>query len=160
MGVDESTAGGHHFLEGMLIESDRLFLPVNEVGAFKVPPVQVAPENAEGIVLVVEMVFPVLKNHAVGIVVPSAARGGMELIAVGLGVVGRRKRLVGRANLDAVKCRTAGFGDGFAINRCDLDLFSLQPEMLQWIRREPEGVTTLRKGDIEALNQRVAVVNA
>ena len=75
-------------LDQLLRDGDGPFLPVNQVGAFKMPPVHVAPENTERIVLVVEVIDTVCKNHAVRVIVPATAGRGMELIAVRLGVVG------------------------------------------------------------------------
>ena len=60
---------------------------MDEIGALEMPPVHVSPKNSEGIVLVVEVIFPVSERHAVRVIVPTSARGGMELVAVWKGIV-------------------------------------------------------------------------
>ena len=55
------------------------------------PPVHVAPAPAVGIVLEEEVVFPCKEDEAVGVVVPAAARGEVELPAERLGVEGVRR---------------------------------------------------------------------
>ena len=66
--------------------------PVDEIPAYRMPPVHVAPAPAVGIVLEEEVVFPCKEDEAVGVVVPAAARGEVKLPAERLGVEG-----IGRA---------------------------------------------------------------
>ncbi len=59
------------------------------------PPVHVAPANIEGVVLIIQMVLSIVVNHSVGVIVPTAPRGHMKLITVGLIVVVIGERVIG-----------------------------------------------------------------
>ena len=120
----------------------------------------IAPENAEGIVLIIEMIFSAVKNQAVWIVVPPSPRRGVELIAVGLRVIGGRKRIASRADLDALKCCPQRVWHFLAINRRKRDLLSPQSVTVQRICRQPKGVGGLRQRDGKTLHQIAAIINS
>ena len=86
--IQKTATGPDAALDQLLRDRNRFFFPMNKIGTLKMPPVHVAPENTERIVLVVEVIDTVCKNHAVRVIVPATAGRGMELIAVRLGVVG------------------------------------------------------------------------
>ena len=85
--VDDGAAGEDHHA-AFFGEGDIEVLPVEEVGADGVPPTHVAPEIAEGVVLVEDVPFAVVIDEAVGVVGPVGLRSEVELRAEGFVVGG------------------------------------------------------------------------
>ena len=79
VGVVHHRAAGGHGPQGVGVEGDGELGPVHQVAAHGVAPVQVAPLDAVGVVLVQQMVLAAVVEQAVGVVVPAAARGEVEL---------------------------------------------------------------------------------
>ena len=103
--IDKAASGKHHVADRLLKQRDRFLFPVNQIDTFEVSPVHVAPGDSERIVLVVKMVFSVVKDHSVGVVVPTAARRGMKLVAIRLGIVVFAQSVRRGADLDLVESR-------------------------------------------------------
>ena len=82
----DDRAAAEHGAHGIGEEFVAQFLPVDHVFANSVSPVHIAPAPAVGIVLEKEVVFAAVENHSVGVVVPAAAGGEMELSAEGFTV--------------------------------------------------------------------------
>ena len=72
-------------------ECGLMLLPVEEVRGRGVPPVHVAPLSPVGVVLIVEVVFALMVDEAIGVVHPTVARS--EVIGCTVGVA----RLLGQA---------------------------------------------------------------
>ena len=71
-------------------QGKRQMFPVNHVRADRVCPAHVSPLVAEGIILVEEVIFAVVEDHAVWVVHPVAFRREMILWSEWLGVIARR----------------------------------------------------------------------
>ena len=68
------------------VECNGKMLPVHQVGTDGMAPVHGSPYIAIGIVLVEEVVFPFIEDHAIGIVRPHGVGAKMELGTVLFGV--------------------------------------------------------------------------
>lgn len=93
----DHAAAAEHCPESVGFDGLGLVLPVQEIGAHRVSPGHILPFGAVGVVLVVEMPFPVFVEHTVGVVHPSVKWGVVE----------------GRTILFAI-CRVEGVGEGHA----------------------------------------------
>ena len=68
-------------------DSDRLMIPMHQIGGGGMSPSHILPFGAVGIILIIEMPAAILIEHSVGIIHPSVERsmmkGGAILLAVG-----------------------------------------------------------------------------
>ena len=104
--IHDGAARGHG-AQLIGVQGHRQLGPVHQVAADGVAPVQVAPLDAVGIVLVEQVVLAPEAKQAVRVVVPAAPRGEVELRAQMLAVqLVRRHRL--RRQLQPVQRRRAG----------------------------------------------------
>ena len=64
------SAAGENQPQGIRVERNRKMLPMHQIGAHGMAPVHRPPYGAVGIVLVKQVVFAFVKEHAVGVVHP------------------------------------------------------------------------------------------
>jgi hypothetical protein len=79
IGVIDDRGAGVDLDFSLLGERERQMLPVDEIIADRMAPTHVPPFIAKGIVLIEEVVFAVVVDHAVRVVHPVSLRREMEL---------------------------------------------------------------------------------
>ena len=134
----------------------------------------VAPPDSKGVVLEVEVIFPVVIDHAVGVVVPTSTGADVELIPIRQGIVFCGTVLCGPvlcgpvlcgpgivrcSHLDQIERTIKGRRQLLALHRLDSDAFSGQVETLQWIGRQPIRGVVFWQSHREVLHEPIAVVN-
>jgi len=132
---------------------------MNQVFALEMPPVHVAPEDAERIVLIIEVVFAIVINHAVTIVVPATSRRDVELVAIRFGIVPVQLALEVVAATNEVEGASIGTFYLLTINRPDGDLLAAQAKIFQRIRRQPVRIADARQRNLKILNQPIVIVD-
>ena len=85
--VHKTTSIEGHVGNCLLKQRDRFFFLMNQVRAYKMAPVHVAPCNAKGVVLIIEMISTIEIHHPIRIIGPTATRSCVKLIAIRLVIV-------------------------------------------------------------------------
>ena len=77
MFVHDSASRIHHAI-AVGIQSGFLLFPVKQITAHRMPPAHVFPSGIKGILLKIQMVYPILVNQPVGIIHPPCIRRKMD----------------------------------------------------------------------------------